>query len=691
MSFQSGVWLFAGLAACAAVILLHRLRPRRQAVIVSSLFLWREVERELAAGRKRRRLLSSLLLLAQLGGIATLSLALAGPTWHRRVPPAHVAVIVDTSASMSVPTPAGHSRYEEALLRVRRLMATGEVERYTLIATTGEALRYDGPSRRGFLEALAALPPPLGPSRWDAAAQALRAVVEPGRSTALILATDGALDPALLEPLRAAVGRGEAYVIEVGDAVANVAITEFSARAVTAGEYQFLLRIANDGPEPRTVRVLVSSLGPLPSPGAAQPARDAISLYDGEVVLAPFGRESILLNHSPAPGEALEARLEFEGVDPLPADNAAYLLVGKDDPVRVLHVGLASPLIEQSLRALEKVVVDDTLLLDPPAELSRQYDLVVFYDAPVPPHFQGNALELRSRAAASEAGPARPAQITWWNQTHPLSRFVAWESVTAGPARGIALTPGEQVLVDSTVGPLVTVAQRETSRVVRVAIPLEQSDFPFRVAYPVFLHNVILWAGGAKSQGIVAPLPPGSLPPEARAGDSAGGGGVTLSRLASRMGTFSGERLPAGFARDPAPLTAEPGVYSWESSEGSGHFAVSLLSAEESNLMPRLGSLAAWRAVSAQLTLPDIVAAAVAAQGPVPERAQPGPLSRSLFALVALLLLAAESFLYMQRYRAAPSAVPSFFHVREQALDGPRRPLHPHSAPSGKPAGGISR
>src|SRR5690606_4200289 len=122
----------------------------------------------------------------------------------------------------------------------------------------------------------------------------------------------------------------------------------------------------------------VSSLGSISAPGATLGA--AANLYAGEVILAPFGRESILFNHTPAPGEALNARIETDVRDPLTLDDAAYLLVGRDEPVRVLHVGLASSLIEQSFRALGNTVLDDTLFLDPPHELSRQYDLVVFYD-----------------------------------------------------------------------------------------------------------------------------------------------------------------------------------------------------------------------------------------------------------------------------------------------------------------------
>ena len=78
--------------------------------------------------RSERRLIWGLMLLRG-AGLAALVLALAKPTWTREsdlVDPGRLAVVLDNSASMSLPDPSGASRFERAKGAVDRLRRSVE-------------------------------------------------------------------------------------------------------------------------------------------------------------------------------------------------------------------------------------------------------------------------------------------------------------------------------------------------------------------------------------------------------------------------------------------------------------------------------------------------------------------------------------------------------------------------------------
>ena len=78
MSFANPAGLWLALLALP-VLALHILRPRRDEVEVSSVYLWRGIEATVSAARPWQRLRPSLLLALQLLVVAGLALAVARP------------------------------------------------------------------------------------------------------------------------------------------------------------------------------------------------------------------------------------------------------------------------------------------------------------------------------------------------------------------------------------------------------------------------------------------------------------------------------------------------------------------------------------------------------------------------------------------------------------------------------------
>ena len=564
MSFASPWWIGAGALLAAALLFLHVLRPLPKKAQVSSLFLWRLATEELAATERRRRFLANLVLFLQLACLLGLALALSRPSLRQEITPIHLAIVVDTSASMAVAGTRG-TRIDEAVARLEEILAAGDAERYTLLTSQGGPPLYDGRSKEELLRALRSLPSPAGTSDWPAAAEALQAAASGLLPATVLLVTDGALPASDLQPLAASFPGATLFALITGDSEGNVGITSFTARPVGGDpwRHQVLLRAANYSSLSASVQLSVKALRP---GGAAAP------VLEQTLEIPPHQRAEILFEHTFGPGEGLSAVIDT--ADAFSLDNEAHLVANVPQAVRILLVGTSDHFLREGFSILPQVRVDFSPGL--PLEVGA-YHLVVFVDHPVPPDFSGTAAQFATLPATAGA----PVQITSWNRAHPLSRFVDWESVALAGIAAVSPGPGERRLVDSSAGPLVTEYEGETLRIVRVGIPLHGSDFPFRVAFPVFLYNLIQWAAPDGVHSVTDPLQPGRLPEALRR--LAAGERVLLAR--------EGEEPRELSLLDPDELRAilaRPGVYSWTSGGEAGRFAVSLVDPEESNLARRL-------------------------------------------------------------------------------------------------------
>lgn len=571
-----------------AVVLLHTLRARRRPHVVSSLFLWERVRRELASDHRRRLLLKTLLLVLQLLILTLLAVALAGPGLPPGRAPLHVGIVVDTSASMGVggETPPATAARE----RLQAFLSQGEADRYILWTTTGELLRYDGDSKDELIARLADLPPPGGVSDWERVYQQVTAGVDGDIPTHLIIATDGAVDVERVAPLRFAGPLVSLYLIDSGRPADNLAITGFSARPSGRGDghHQVLIQVANFGSAPAETFLRVIAHEPSQESTEARDEGESLGrlVHAARLQLPEGTSQRVLFEHWFLPGEILTA--EIETADPLPADDVAFLVANPSDATRVLVVGEENRFLIQGLQSFPQVEMarsfDPLAAVDPGAS----YDLTVFYDVPVPDGFLGTALVFESTTERS----GEPAEITWWDRRHPVSRFVDWQMVSAGIVRPLIPDGAESVLLQSSAGPLITLLEEEGRRILRVGLSLEQSDFPFRVAFPVFLQNVLEWAK-PEGQTVVPPASAlGSLPPAvAAAWDESGVLALTLP-TGDEI-----EIMDKPTQADVSELLVLPGVYAWRAGRQQGRFALSLLDAEESDLTPRLADPMAERGV----------------------------------------------------------------------------------------------
>jgi Ca-activated chloride channel family protein len=84
-------------------------------------------------------------------------------------------------------------------------------------------------------------------------------------------------------------------------------------------------------------------------------------------------------------------------------------------------------------------------------------------------------------------------QVLDWQRQHPLLQFVELTDLHVEEALVVQPQAGARSLVDGTGTSLISVIDEPQLHLVTVAFDLMRSDLPLRVAFPVFINNLLRW------------------------------------------------------------------------------------------------------------------------------------------------------------------------------------------------------
>ncbi len=493
---------FLALLLAAPIILLYMLRLRRQNVTVPSILLWKAVLADRHANRPWQKLRRNWLLFLQLLILLTLVLALARPAVPTPVAlHGQVILLFDVSASMQAELEHG-TRFEAALRAVRELADTlSPADQVSLIAVgpTPRLLLQGGDEGdlRRVLDELAEgrvgevdfRAPFDGPADWQRAA-ALAAGLTAGDDVTTLIVTDGAIDTAL--PALP----GEAQLLTVGDASANVGIVAFALRRTGEG-LSALVRLRNAGPETTRTVTLYADDVPVER-------RTLLLPEDGDVALT-FPSVSVS-------GQA-EARMEES--DAFALDDRAWVALSNASSGRVLLLSSGNRFLAQSLRILPDLSLTQAALNEPQAAMTdttQLYGLLVV-DGPVtttlPPINQWLIAPGPGTLCGDPGILVTPTLGVRGQWTHALLQYVEWKDVHISQMRRYTPPADAEVLLETASGPLLWVVERPAQRVACLAFDLHDSDLPLRLAFPILTSNLVGWLLPQTSVEPVLPLPSG--------------------------------------------------------------------------------------------------------------------------------------------------------------------------------------
>lgn len=500
MSFEQP-WGWAFAALLPAIVLLYLLKLKRVDTPISSVMLWRRSLQDLKADSPFQKLRRNLLLFLQLLATAVGVFALAAPLLHAVHPDREsVIVLLDTSASMGA-TDVAPNRLEVAKDIVRDMIDSLGYSGVMSLITFADQARSDVPltgDRRQLHSALDRVRIQQTPTRLDEAMGLAFAAAREAKNPRVVIISDGAFSSGLPD----APDNIPIQLTTVGTGGKNIAITEVAARENfdAEGLRELLVGVSAIGAATGQVYLSLYALEPRHDDEQDQQTEtqhDASGELvrrgpiDARRVQVESGRTtSVLFRDTGTYPPLLEIVLDSD--DDLSVDNHAWVVMPTDEPMDVL-------LVTDGYYALEKV-----LPLAPGVRVSRvapeNYVPVSNADVVIFDRFRPPALGPGSYVFLGEVPPIvgcsrgedldSPA-IVWADRFHPLTRYVNFAAITLAEAPMISLPPWAEVVVRARETPLIATLERGAMHAVVIAFHPSDSDWPFRVSFPIFFGNVL--------------------------------------------------------------------------------------------------------------------------------------------------------------------------------------------------------
>ena len=186
LSNPIGLW---GLLGIPAILLIHFLQRQSQEVTISTLFLLEQMQRESVEGNKFERIRSSVPLWLQLLMILLVVWILTQPRWIRQDSVQPIAIVLDSSASMSAFREEAREKLIAELENLANVSAKSEY--YAIESTLDSGSLYRGTNLEELKIALDNWKPVHGEPDFEYALSVAR---NPSRDGLLILVTDHELD-----------------------------------------------------------------------------------------------------------------------------------------------------------------------------------------------------------------------------------------------------------------------------------------------------------------------------------------------------------------------------------------------------------------------------------------------------------------------------------------------------------------
>ena len=472
---------------------------------MSSTWLWAAAARDLAAKSPFKRLVPQVPLLLELLALALLALALARPASRAgHIAGEHVAIVLDTSASMATIEPDGRSRLAHARDAASAVIAALAPGAQAVIVDAGRDAHVVSPmdsDRRRLEASLAKLEASDAEGSMSQAIATASSQLRPYERTArLIVVSDGAL----ADRDAFASSNLPLELVRVGSPVDNAAIVRLDIAnsddpTTHREQVQAFAMVQNFGQKTRSLYVTLSM-------------RNVVEpLASRRIDLGPGERAPVVLGFEPARGDAGAGLIvELSPHDALSSDDRAFGRVPSGAKLTVVMApAQGSPWVARALASDPNVeLLGSSLAGLPGAGVPR--DALVVLNGACPADAPGGDLLILD----PPPGPCGTALVgaklvtpllTSWAEVDPRLRFLSLDGVDLRSARRLEADTPQGALVQSREGTLIADASSPGRSITLVGFDVGESNWPLKASFVLFMRNVVELARSHRVRGAEAP------------------------------------------------------------------------------------------------------------------------------------------------------------------------------------------
>jgi Ca-activated chloride channel homolog len=558
---------FTFAAALPVVVVFYLLKRKRVVQRVSSTVLWQKFLADTQASAPFQKLKRHWLLILQLLMLALAVLALSRPYFSTPTAQGRLIVaILDASASMQS-TDVVPSRFEkartEAVSWVDSLHDNDQM--VVLQASASTQVKQSPTSNKAALRrAIQTCSVTDGPTRLAEALKLAETLTRDQPAAEVHLFSDGA-----------ATG-----LSELENKGLRLVYHRIGASADNLGLISLDVRAHPEDPSRRALYLGIANCSTNEKSSSLELLFNGQLLETRNLVVPPRSTSPQVFTASQAKDGIFTVRLGAK--DDLTADNQASIVSLLPRPSRVLLMSKGNRFLEKAIKTAPNVELENATAY---IENQKKYDVVILDD--VAPTVWPTANTLAIHVATTNWFPGwktlSAPPIVAWKNTHPLLRFVNFDTVQIAESLVVASNSWAVPLVESTQAPLMVAGELKRQRIIWLGFDTLQSTWPLRVSFPIFIANAIDWLNPAASQAAQLFV---------RAGDSFRYS-LTQPLTNTTVNAVSpdGQKHPLSLEGGGRELvfgdTAKQGIYHVQIGTNDLPFCVNLLDAPESDITPR--------------------------------------------------------------------------------------------------------
>ena len=471
-------------AAIPVVILFYLLKRKRVVRLVSSTLLWQKFLAETQASAPFQRLRHNWLLILQLLMLALAVFALARPYFSGRLAGGNLQVLIlDASASMQC-TDETPSRFEKARAQALKLVnSLRDTDRMVvLLAAAVTEVKQSETSEKSLLRrAIESCRVTDSPTRLVEALKMAESLTRDKTGAEVHLFSDGAA-PGLSE----IENKGLPLVYHVvGQRANNLGIVSLDVRPnpEDPSRRAIFTSVANSSPDEQKTEIEL---------------RFDDQLLETKSITIPATNTAPVVFLAAQPREGVFS-VRITAQDDLAADNQASIVSVLPQPRKVLLVTRGNRLLEKALKAAGKVELS---VASDVTESKPNFDLVVLDDVTpaVWPRLNTLAIHTMNTNWFSSVGSVEGPAIVDWKSTHPLLRFVGFDNVAIMKSLVVKTPTWAVAVADAPQTPLILAGELARQRIVWLGFDVLESNWPFRISFPIFIANAVDWLNPASVQ-----------------------------------------------------------------------------------------------------------------------------------------------------------------------------------------------
>ncbi|WP_315857261.1 VWA domain-containing protein [Rhodopirellula halodulae] len=537
----SGGWPWAVLAAVPlGIVLLYFLKLRREPVEVPSTYLWSRTIEDLHVNSLLQRLRNSVLLFLQLLAVLLAAVALFRPGMRGEASSlGRMVFLLDTSASMQAPAGStneagqgGRTRFEEARRQIGERIDTMTDSESAMLVTfsdRAEVMQAFTSDRNRLRDALDRCDVSNRPTDILGALKAADGLANPRRTSEIGDVNDVQVADAMPAELllysdgnfadvtQFSLGNLQPTYVAVGESdVSNLAIVSFSAQ--------------RDLQNPNQIQVFATIL----NTGNAARSTEASLYLDQSLVDAASvelePEEQTGLSFTIESPDAVALRLKLDRKDDLGIDNEAFAALTPAGLVSVLVVTPGNRALELGLTTPKSQQIASCEFVSPGYLDSDAYskranagkdDLIIFDRCRPKSMPMTNTFTMGEVPSDDWKWTSDPASLTLIDidRTHPVLRYLELYSLLVFSGRSVEGPPGALTLIESDIGPTMSIASRDGYQDLVLGFPLVSEDDSGETqantnwyaerSWPVFLFNVLRHMAGAAQSSAAPSYQPG--------------------------------------------------------------------------------------------------------------------------------------------------------------------------------------